>query len=70
MHVAQTIRPLIIKPVNPVSKGLTVHSAYTGGICSVHAIQNGGQRQEASTLIVVLGLAGEATQILVTPVPA
>jgi hypothetical protein len=43
MDVAQTIRPLIIKTMTPVAKGLAIHPTYAGGVRPVHAIQHGGQ---------------------------
>lgn len=42
MDVAQTIRPLVIKTVNPIPKGLAIHPTYAGGVRPVHAIQHGG----------------------------
>ena len=63
MDVAQTIRTLIVKTMNPVAKRLALHSAYAGGVRPVHAIQHRSQRQQPTALIGVLRLLGEATQI-------
>ena len=38
-------------------------SEYAGGVRPVHAIEHGGQRQKASTLVVVLGFPGKPTQV-------
>jgi hypothetical protein len=63
MDVVQTIRPLIIKTMNPVAQGLTIHPAYAGGVRPVHAIEHGGQRQKAPALVVILGFLGKPTQL-------
>ena len=43
MDVAQTIRSLIIKTMNPIAQGLAIHPTYAGGVRPVHAIQHGGK---------------------------
>ena len=43
MDVAQTIRSLIIKTMNPIAQGLAIHPTYAGGVRPVHAIQHGCQ---------------------------
>ena len=43
MDVAQATRPLMIKPMNPIAEGLTIHPAYAGGVRPVHAIEHGGK---------------------------
>ena len=63
MDVAQTNRLLIIKAMNPVAKGLTIHPAYAGGVRPVHAIEHGGQRQQPSALVVIAGLLGKPMQV-------
>jgi hypothetical protein len=40
MHVAQSVRPELVEPANPVRQGLPIHAADARSVRAVHAIQH------------------------------
>jgi hypothetical protein len=52
--VQQTAGASLIEAMNPVPQGLSIHPADPGCVGAVHPVQNRRQRQQPTTLVVVL----------------
>jgi hypothetical protein len=61
--VLQSVRAMLIEAVDPIAKGLAVHAADARCVGPVHAVQDGGQRQQAPALVHILGCGREPSKL-------
>jgi hypothetical protein len=57
--ITQSLRPGLIEPMHPIAQRLTIHAANPRGVGPVHAVQHPSQRQQSSTLAIVLRALGQ-----------